>query len=738
MRPQLRGLFCVKALFLKHLLLLISLCLTPIWVQAQATVCDETRGNLTRETYFSARLGQNMFYTVYTPPCYDANAQAYPVLYLMHGSNEDDGHWLRLGLPEILDYTIQSGDSPPMLAILPFGNVIANRNRFDNVSWANIFLYELMPHAEQNYNMSTEAADRGIGGISRGGFWAYQIAFSHPGLFSAVGGHSAFFDLYNAPDEYNPLALALNAKDIGSLRLWLDRGKDDFAAPGLEIMNERLTQAGFDHQYTIYPEGEHNNAYWSQHVVEYVAFYTAHGSQTAVEPGSQPGMFATNTPIAPQATTIPENTDSNDSVLYLPVVAFPGLQTNIASSQLQSVADGNYDENLVLTATVFSQLQLRGINLYPDIRLVEASELRETLWKNREEYTLLPMNEITLDYHILFVDDAPILDHLESYPFAGDDSHLTRITLSGVTALTRNTRVALSQNGLEWAAEAISPYAQSANFFHMSNEVSLIESCPQSNGDLLGGSSSFCSQPEHFQLFNLLDVDILELTGNHNNDYGYQTYRDSLAFYHENQIATIGGGETLAKARQPLILSHNGNTIGLLACNAAGPYYALVNEDQNALGGIRPGAAACDWDWLETEIPIISQQVDVMIVTVQHVEIEDYLPGYQQQIDFRRIANLGADVVIGTQAHKPQTFEFYPTRRGETALIHYGLGNLFFDQTFWGNQRFFMDTLYIESGTLRGIELFTGIIEDSARPRLMTPEERTNFLFFILVQQNGF
>jgi len=129
----------------------------------------------------------------------------------------------------------------------------------------------------------------------------------------------------------------------------------------------------------------------------------------------------------------------------------------------------------------------------------------------------------------------------------------------------------------------------------------------------------------------------------------------------------------------------------------------------------------------------LSQQVDVLIVSVQHVEVEDYLPTTAQQNDFRRLADLGADIVLGTAAHKPQTYEFY----GDS-FIHYGMGNLYFDQPFWGNIRFFMNTFYIYDGQLRGIELFPGIIEDLGRPRLMTPEERANFLFFMLREQNGF
>jgi len=123
---------------------------------------------------------------------------------------------------------------------------------------------------------------------------------------------------------------------------------------------------------------------------------------------------------------------------------------------------------------------------------------------------------------------------------------------------------------------------------------------------------------------------------------------------------------------------------------------------------------------------------------MQYQEFEAFVPTEQQRIDYQTVADWGADIVVGTAEHKPMTFEFYATRRGEQAFIHYGLGNLFFDQPFWGNMRFFMDTLYIYDGRFLTVELFPGIIDDFARPRLLDGEEQFNFLHYMLIQQNGF
>jgi len=751
------------------------------------TVCAETVGTRTRLEYYSAWLQQTMYYTVYTPPCYANTTQTYPTVYLMHGSNENDEFWARLGMLDTLDAGIASGRYPPMMLVMPFGNVIANRNRFDNVSWSNIFLTEMMPAAESLYRIDKQPENRVIAGISRGGFWAYQIGLRHPELFGAIAGHSAFFDEYHAEPQDNPLDLIVDAPGIESMRFWLDRGKDDFAAPGLDIMGQRMQENGRSYSYTIHPEGQHYITYWAQHVGEYLDFYAsalqsdfAVGQATALPivsdtaspvdttPATGPTVapssgFATNTPegaslvpavptltpdpstiIFPTATLAPgaQSLVSGDAVaLYVPAAAFPSLLTSVTRVQIDAWAAGQFDPALVIVP----QTREAFPNLSPQTAVVEMDQLRSTLWRDRNLVALIPFDALTEEVRPLWMDDIAIVDQLVAYPFASttqtpnfDPTLLTRITISGVTALTRNTRAILDEKGIEWAAGGILDYVQRSTLFHMSNEVSMSPDCPVFTNDMLGGGTSMCSKAEHFELLKRLGVDIIELTGNHNNDYGYEAYTETLAFYRENGFATVGGGSTPDEARQPLIKDINGTRVGWLACNVPGPYYALATTDEGALGGIRPGAASCDRVWLQEAISSLRTQVDVVIVSVQQEEIEDYKPSSVQQYDFRQIADWGADMVIGTAAHKPQTYEFYMTERGTQSLLHYGPGNLYFDQPFWGNSRFIMDTLYLYDGHLITMEIFPGIIEESGRPRLMTPDERMNFLYFMFVQQNGF
>ncbi len=735
--------------------LYITLCLTlfslPVTLAStqgdtQNLTCIGDAGLVTRDSFHADSIQTTIFYTVYMPPCYDANEDPYPVLYLMHGSNEDDGQWERLGLYDLLDARIAAGDIPPVIAVMPFGEWIANENRFGGASWDAVFMDQLLPTVEAAYRI--DADRRALGGISRGGFWAYQIGLRFPAMFDAIGGHSAFFDRFHAPPEYNPLDLAQTAPGIDSLRLWLDRGADDFAAPGLDLMSERLTERGIEHTYTMYPEGQHNNDYWRVHLPEYLDFYV--GAWETLEPAA-PSMWATatpraaSTPRAPQsqATDAPPTDTQNGVDLFVPVVAFPSRLTTLTAGDLQAIRAGNSDSRLIVDVSTVEALAAHGVTLSADTRVVD--DIERTLWSDRTRFTLVAFDALTPRLRVLDVDEVHPLDtDLSAYPFAFDSDlpnyqpdKLTRIAFSGVTALARRTIPALDENSIEWAASGIMDYASRPDYFHMSTEVSFVEGCPTPSGEtVLGGSSAMCAKRDHYELFNLLDADIIELTGNHNNDYGYDPYFESLAWFRENGFLTVGGGADESDAQTPLIIQQNGHSIALVACNWAGPYYALANDDPDLLGGVRPGAADCAGAWLRDLLPQLDAAHDVVIVTVQYVETDAYTPTEQARFDFRALADLGADAVLGTSAHFPQTFEFYNSEQGE-AFIHYGMGNLYFDQTFFAGVRFFMDQLFIYDGRLLTVDLFTGIIQDQGRPRPMTPDERENFLFLMFTEYGG-
>jgi poly-gamma-glutamate synthesis protein (capsule biosynthesis protein) len=234
----------------------------------------------------------------------------------------------------------------------------------------------------------------------------------------------------------------------------------------------------------------------------------------------------------------------------------------------------------------------------------------------------------------------------------------------------------------------------------------------------------FCAKDSYSDLLKALHINIIELTGNHNDDYGYDAFLRTLSLYHQHGIATFGGGATQADSQTPLMASHNGDLIMFVGCNSAGPTYAWATDTT-------PGAARCDDRWLQ---PLLASHTDaVKVMDVQYDEYEQTWPTPQHRDYFARLAAFGADVVIGTQAHIPQTIAFVGDK-----FIHFGLGNFIFDQQLIQETKFFVDKLILYRGRLISVQLLTGIIEDRARPRPMTDGERKLFLsqMFYLSQRN--
>jgi poly-gamma-glutamate capsule biosynthesis protein CapA/YwtB (metallophosphatase superfamily) len=125
------------------------------------------------------------------------------------------------------------------------------------------------------------------------------------------------------------------------------------------------------------------------------------------------------------------------------------------------------------------------------------------------------------------------------------------------------------------------------------------------------------------------------------------------------------------------------------------------------------------------EISRLTGEGWLVIATFQHHEYYTYSAQPDQLRDFRQMAEAGAVVVSGSQAHQPQGMEFL-----NGSFIHYGLGNLFFDQ--YGlcdacrqgliDEHVFYDGRYIST------ELLPIQFVDYARSRPMTLEEANDLL----------
>lgn len=297
-----------------------------------------------------------------------------------------------------------------------------------------------------------------------------------------------------------------------------------------------------------------------------------------------------------------------------------------------------------------------------------------------------------------------------------DSNKLTTLAMTGVTALVRATAYTMEQRGIHYPARDVGEILRSADITHISNEVPFAKNCPFP--DPVQADMRFCSSPRYISLLEEVGTDIVELTGDHFQDYGAAAMYNTLDLYHGLGWRYYGGGANRKEARGAVILEHNGNRLAFIGCNAKGGGYAQASASN-------PGAVKCDYDWLESEIARLRSEGYLPIMTFQHFEYYTYKAQPSQVRDFKRLALAGAVIVSGSQAHQPQAFDFV-----DGAFIHYGLGNLFFDQfeVNKATRQGFIDRHVFYDGRHINTELLPIMFVDFARPRPMTPAEREELL----------
>lgn len=379
-------------------------------------------------------------------------------------------------------------------------------------------------------------------------------------------------------------------------------------------------------------------------------------------------------------------------------------------------------------------------------------ELLQAAWERRPSWSIVPFEALEPRWKVLEVDGlSPLRNDFEagSYPLAvpfslqgepaspqaalaleggasslglpatnRDPQRLTTLAMTGVTALVRATAYAMEQNGVLYPGEDIRHWLRGADLAHISNEVPFSPECPPANPNQVG--LRFCSDPDFIALMEDVGTDLVELTGDHFGDWGPEAMLYTLGLYEERGWTYYGGGYDQDDARQARLVEHNGNRLAFIGCNAKGGGYATASETQ-------PGAVGCDYDWMQAEIARLNQEGYTVIATFQHHEYYTYEAQSLQERDFRGMAEAGAAIVSGSQAHQPQGMEFH-----QGAFIHYGLGNLFFDQynvcTFLACNDGFIDRHVFYAGRYIGTELLTIRFVDYARPRPSTAEERQDLL----------
>src|SRR5271168_2705857 len=160
-------------------------------------------------------LARPVAYCVLLPPSYDSDkARRYPVLYFLHGLGQNEQALLDSGGWSLIQDLWDQKKIGDFLIVAPDGDRSFFINSRDGRQrYEDFFVKEFLPFIESHYRVREGRRNRGITGISMGGYGALHLAFAHPELFGSVSAHSA------ALIQWAPALTAGDAPGASALRL---------------------------------------------------------------------------------------------------------------------------------------------------------------------------------------------------------------------------------------------------------------------------------------------------------------------------------------------------------------------------------------------------------------------------------------------------------------------------------------------------------------------------------------
>ncbi len=237
----------------------------------------------------STILNMERKYAIYFPPDYETSQRSYPVLYLLHGSGDDQTGWVQFGeVLNITDKAIKDGIATPMIIVMPDANT-GQRGYANNATgtwrYEDFFFQEFIPYIEKKYRIKGEKRYRAVSGLSMGGEGSFTYALHHPEMFSSACPLSAATgpltledaktrlsrdnanlrdsEVTNWYKRQSVLELINNVPDTleKTIRWYIDCGDDDFLYEGNSLAHIAMRKKEIPHEFRM-RDGGHSWTYW--------------------------------------------------------------------------------------------------------------------------------------------------------------------------------------------------------------------------------------------------------------------------------------------------------------------------------------------------------------------------------------------------------------------------------------------------------------------------------------------
>lgn len=235
-----------------------------------------------------------------------------------------------------------------------------------------------------------------------------------------------------------------------------------------------------------------------------------------------------------------------------------------------------------------------------------------------------------------------------------------------------------------------------------------------------GKTYTFRAEPESVSYLRDMGVDVVSLANNHCYDFGEVGLLDTLTTLEEVDMPYVGAGRNLEEAAGPIYFIAGDIKIAIVS---ATQIERLDNPDTRGATENSPGVFRC-WnpEKLYEVVAEAKDNSDFVVVYIHWGTENETEPDWAQLEQAPKLAEAGADLVIGGHTHCLQGIQYY----GDVPVI-YSLGN------FWFNSKTVDTCLFKVNITKDGIESmqFVPAIQSGSRTDLAYGTEKERIISYM-------
>lgn len=241
-----------------------------------------SRGEIHQVKVPTAVLADSNRTIIATPATYDAQRSVrYPVILMLHGWSGDETQWKN-------DADLQAlANRYDLLLVLPDGGYDgwwADSQTQPRRNYERHIVDELLPWLEEHYHATQSNNQRGLTGLSMGGYGSIALLLRNPDVFGAAASLSGITDIIahgtqwglletfgdqEANAEYwrahNPLTMIDDLRGRKIPPIFIICGTEDFAFQENLAMAELLNEKGAKF-LALFPPGTHSHPFWKEHI----------------------------------------------------------------------------------------------------------------------------------------------------------------------------------------------------------------------------------------------------------------------------------------------------------------------------------------------------------------------------------------------------------------------------------------------------------------------------------------